>query len=199
VHTTRTRTRARTRAFAAVVAVGLAFSAAACGADGGDDEAATTTTAAADTPEATTAPSTADETTTTVDGEADPMADRREQLYQQYLDRGLGEEDASCMADAVVTASEAAVDGEEFDPSEPFEICGVSPESMGGEGTAEDGFRSSAIDNLVPLGYTEEQALCFADEYLERYGMDPSAASDTEAVAGIISGCGGDPALLTGG
>jgi hypothetical protein len=74
----------RTRALALALAVGLAFSTAACGANGGD-EAATTTTAAADTTE------TAEETTTTaeVPSEVEPGPVEGWELPQSVTFNGL--------------------------------------------------------------------------------------------------------------
>lgn len=191
----------RTRTIVAALAADLALSTAACSADEDDDTAATTTTAPVDQAEATTAPPTDGETTTTAAGDDDPMADRREQLYQQYLDRGLDEDEASCMADEVVDGSIAASEGEEVDPMAMFEACDVAPETMDaeGDGTAEGAFASSLADGLTALGYTEEQASCFADEFVGRYGMDLNAAADPEVVDELMTACGGDPALLDQG
>lgn len=171
------------------IAVAMACTLGACSGSGSSEDAAPETTAEA--PPSTSSP----DSSVPDDAEESDTGVRRTELYERYLDQGLDEDDAGCLADAVVAAAE---DPASADPSALFDDCGIDPEQLGDEGSAEDGFRSTFVPQMMDLGYSEEQATCIADGILDLYGLDVSQL-DPEVVAGVISDCGGDPSLLDAG
>jgi hypothetical protein len=187
--------------------VALLLGVAACGVEGGDEAAdrstgsTTATTAAPDEPtdtepEAPDAPEAPDD-----DEPTTVPSDVVDQLTDTYVELGLTEEEASCLANAL------ADDIDEIDPSDPAALMDVINQcdipmsrlmELGGgmSGDPEEAFETSMAAGLRSSGLSDDEADCVAAAYVDEFGMDPSGSSDPEALLPMFRSCGVDPSSL---
>lgn len=193
--TPRPHRRPRTLAAVALAALALALLAG-CGVDGGDsaDPAPTTSAAAADG--TTSEPA----EPTEPDAPLPPIDEGlRDQLIQTYVSLGFTEDEARCVADAVIAddgsiAADPMVGGMDI-----INECGISAsrlmelnETMGG-GSVEEAFRRSFAEGLVTSGLDRADAECVADAYLDAFGTDPGPSADPGRMGPLLEGCGLTP------
>jgi hypothetical protein len=186
-----------------VIAVSLFV--AGCGVSSGDGAAPK------DTSSNTSNPSDAGDDTTTTEAEPEDTtttepADRTEadqavidMTVQTYMDLGLNEEDATCLAEGILDSMNSG--GDPTNTSDVMDIvneCDIPISELAkiGEnagGDMESGMKFGLETSLKNAGLTEEQASCVADAYVEEFGTDIAASQDASQMAPILEGCDVNP------
>lgn len=194
-----TRTR-RSLAILATATIALILSS--CGVDEGD-----LATDAGTSDPGTVSSTTAADGTTEPDEPDEPAPDQEFSEQEQaaiditvktYMDLGMSEEDATCLAEGILGS------GQGFDNGDIMDVvndCDISMETLAdlgsGAGSMEDGMKLGLSTSLQNAGLSEEDADCVADAYISEYGTDISAAQDPDKLAPLLDTCGVDPADLS--
>ena len=174
---------------AILATAGLALFLSACGVDGGE--------------QATTASDGGSSVTSTT---AAPSRDLTEQeqaaidiTVETYMDLGMSEKDATCLAEGIVGTGGGFDNGDIMDVVNECDITMETLQDLGSiaGGSMEDGMKLGLKTSLENAGLAEKDASCVADAYVDEFGTDVTAAQDPDKLAPLLKGCDVSPSELT--
>lgn len=172
----------------------LAIFAAACGIEAGE-QLVSGQLATTDPTSATTAPE---------DQPLGPDQDQaRQPLVDTYVELGLSEKEAGCLADAMLSMMDETGNFDTARIMDAVNQCDI-PMSRLGEiganagGSLEDGMKFGLETSLRNQGLSDTDASCVADAYVAEFGTDPSGVQDPSTLNGLFETCNVDPSTLGG-
>jgi hypothetical protein len=195
------RTR-RSLAIAGSAAVALLLIS--CGVDAGDTATPTPTTAAGSSSSSGSAASTTTEARSSTTEPSKDLTAEQQQLADKmasaYEDLGFTEKEATCLSDGLVGQIDPTGSATP-DISAMMDIinqCDISMDRLMdiqgnmGDGTAEGAMKESLARGFKVAGMTEAQADCVAGAFVDEYGMDVEAMTDSSKMRPLAEQCGVD-------